>query len=232
MAENNIHAGHRERMLSKFSEFGINVFSEHEMLEMLLFLMIPRRNTNPTAHNLIKEFGSLKNALFAPIDELVKIEGVGKNTALQLRLIGALTNYLNQTQVSVKDSFASSDKVTEFCLNHFKDKNSEILTLLLLDDKYALLHVHDISSDKPNHIDAEYREIIGQIIKYDCRKVIIAHNHLIGTVDPSDDDLRQTREIGEILKIIDVGLVDHIIIYKDQAVSLRGCGFLNEIWEG
>lgn len=232
MAKNdNIHAGHRARMLGKFAELGINAFTEHEKLEVLLFLMIPRRNTNNIAHDLINEFGSLKSVLFAPIDELERIDGVGKNTAILLRLIGALTDFLNETQVSAKECFASFEKVTEYCVHHLKDKISEEITLLLLDDKYSLLHVHDMSNNKPNHIVAKSREIIGQIIKYECRKIIIAHNHLTGTAAPSDDDLMNTRKIGELLKFVDVGLVDHIIVYKDQAFSMRNSGFLNEIWE-
>lgn len=232
MAENNNpHSGHRERTWSKFGELGIKAFKEHEILEALLFLMLPRVNTNVTAHRLIDEFGSLKNVLLAPRDELQRVEGIGKTSALQLSFIGALTGYVNRMRTTAAESFSSSRIITEYCIKHFKDKSSENLTLLLLDDKYALLHVHDFSSDMPNHVSVDYREVFGQVIRYDCRKVVIAHNHTAGTADPSDDDLKITREIGKSLKIINVGLVDHIIVRGDTAVSIRNLGILSDVWD-
>lgn len=232
MAENgDIHKGHRKRMMEKFSEFGIDVFSDHEKLEMLLYLMLPRKNTNLIAHNLINGFGSLKNLLIAPGDELQKIEGIGKSSSLNLQFIGAFTNYLNRVEATPKESFAVKEKVTEFCINYFKDKIKEVLTLILLDDKYTLLQVCDINSDELNHVTFGLREIVGLIMKYNCRNVIIAHNHIKGTANPSDDDVRQTREINRYLKAIDVGLVDHIIVSKDNAISLRNQGIMNDVWE-
>lgn len=232
MAENgDIHKGHRKRMMEKFSNFGIDVFSEHEKLEILLYLMLPRKNTNTIAHDLIKKFGSLKNLLIAPGDELQKIEGIGKNTSLNLQFVGAFTNHLNRVHAAPKESFAVQEKVSEFCINYFKDKIKEVLTLILLDDKYTLLQVCDIDSDEPNHIKVGLREIVGLIMKYDSRNVIIAHNHIKGTANPSDDDIRQTREINGYLKAINVGLVDHIIVSKDNAISLRNQGIMNDVWE-
>lgn len=231
MADNNIHAGHRRRMLDKFSEKGIDVFCEHEKLEVLLYLIIPRKNTNPIAHNLINKFGSLKNLLSAPSDELQKIDGIGKNAALQLRFFGAVINYLKKTRVSVRDNFSSANRVTEYCRNHFNGKIGEAFTLLLLDEKYALLHVHDLTCDMSNHLEAACREIVGQIMMYDSRKVVIAHKLATVAPNPSERDLKHTRRISEILKVIDVGLVDHIIISNDGAISLRNYGVLNGIWE-
>lgn len=232
MAKNgNPHSGHRGRMWNRFGSFGIDVFDEHEILEILLYLMLPRVNTNTLAHRLIEEFGTLKNVLFAPYEELQRVEGIGKSSALQMNFIGAVADYLNRNKAVPKESFSSTRIVTEYCINHFKNKNSEFLTMLLLDDKYALLHVHEISCNMPNNIIFEYREVLAQIIKYDCRKVVIAHNHTIGTTDPSDDDLRLTRELNNILKIINVGLVDHIIVHNDAAVSMRNSGILSDIWE-
>lgn len=229
MNENdNNHAGDRELLLNKFSKLGIDGLTEAEMLEMLLFLMLPRRDVYPAAHNLIREFGSLKNVLFAPIPELKRIEGVGLKAALLLRFFGDVSGYLNKTTPEEKEILTSFDTITQFCVNQFKDKSSEILTLLLFNDKDSLQHVLNISSDKPNHIAADYREIIRQILMYDCRKVIIAHNHPAGTENPSDSDIICTRELCDIFEIIGVELVDHIIVNQDKAMSLRDSGNLED----
>lgn len=87
--KSDLHAGHRERMWRKFCEHGISAFNEHEMLEVLLFMMIPQVNTNEIAHEIIKESGSLKNALLAPVSELCKIKGIGEKTAIQISFVGA-----------------------------------------------------------------------------------------------------------------------------------------------
>lgn len=231
MAENNIHAGHRRRMLEKFSAYGISVFSLHEKLEVLLYLMIPRKNTNHIAHRLLNKFGTLKSLLSAPLDELQRVEGIGKSAALQLRFFGAVTNYISEKRVSVKEILSTTDKVKEYCINYFKNKSSEVFTLLLLDEKYALLHAHDLTGNMSSPDEAVYREIVGLIMEYDSRKIVIAHNCPAGTANPSERDLRHTREVGEILKVIDVGLVDHIIFSRGSAISLRSYGILSGIWE-
>lgn len=229
--KDNPHSGHRDRMWDKFSDFGIVVFNEHEILELLLFLVLPRVNTNPIAHKLLDEFGSLRDVLLAAPEELQRVEGIGEKAALHLSFIGKLRNYTNQTQSAAQLSFDSLEIVTKYCTNHFKDQTSEKLVVLLLDDKYSLLHVHDITNNKPNHVTVNYRELFAQIMKYDCRKVVIAHNHVVGTAEPSDDDLKLTRELVDALNKIGVGCVDHIIVYNGTAVSMRGSGFLNDIWE-
>lgn len=231
MANNNPHAGHRERMFNKYVEHGIGIFKEHELLEMLLFILIPRVNTNEIAHNLINEFGSLKDVLLTHYDELQRIKGIGENTSIRLRFIGDIAKYVFREKITPLVCFSSESLVCEYCVNHFKDKKYEYLTLLLMDDFYALLHVHDMTSGKPNHIAVDYRELLAQVIKYDCRKIVLSHNHLIGSADPSRDDIKTTREIGMFLKVINVGLVDHIVVRENRCVSMRGYRELNEVWD-
>lgn len=232
MAEDkDVHKGHRERMMKRFSKRGICDFHDHEKLEVLLYQIIPRINTNIIAHNLINYFGSLKSVFLAPVDELVKVKGIGEKSALQLKFIGDLANYLNDAKAAAKRKFDNISDTLSFCQNHFKNKTNEVLTLLLLDDKCALLNVCDICSSQPNHIQVDYREIAKQIMKYDAYKLIIAHNHIIGTAEPSDDDQKFTRSLCEYLNMIDVGLVDHIIVSDNDVLSMRSNGYLNNIWD-
>ncbi|MDE6733725.1 MAG: DNA repair protein RadC [Oscillospiraceae bacterium] len=229
--DRDVHKGHRKRMLKRYIENGINSFQEHEILEVLLYQIIPRINTNDIAHNLINHFGSLKNVLLAPADELAKVNGIGDKSALQLNFIGDLANYLNEAKIAARVVLDSTRKIINYCRNHFKDKTHEMLTLLLLDDKCALLHICDTSSSQPNHIQINYREIVKQIIKYDAYKLIFAHNHIIGSVHPSDDDLKFTRRFCEYMNVFGVGLVEHIIVSGDDALSMRDSGYLSDLWD-
>lgn len=208
----------------------ISDLCEQEMLERLLRLVTPRANITLIADNLIREFGSMNNALQAPIAELKNIDGFSDKFALQFGFVGALINYLNDTQAPVKDRFNDARKITEYCIKHFKNKTTEILTLLLLDEKSKLLNVHDISSNMPNRIDVEFRQIARQAMNFNARKMIIAHNHPTATTEPSNEDLKFTRELSDLLRIIKTELVDHIIVSGGEALSMRDAGYLNGIW--
>ena len=227
----NLHAGHRSRMWDRYLEHGITDFKEHELLEVLLYILIPRVNTNEIAHKLINEFGSLKNVLLTHIDKLMKIDGIGKTSAMYLKFIGDIFNYISDTKEIPTKRLTSSKLLTEFCIEHFKNKPNEVLSLILMDDMYALLNVYDITSDDPNRILVDYREIFIEVLRSDCRKVVLAHNHITGTADPSDNDIMTTREIGKLLSIFKVDLVDHIIVRNDTAVSMRSYGILNDLWD-
>lgn len=232
MAEDkDVHKGHRERMLKRFSKGGIGNFQDHEKLEVLLYQIIPRINTNVIAHNLINYFGSLKSVLLAPADELVKVKGIGDKSALQLKFIGELVGYLNDAKVAVKREFDNITDIISFCQNHFKDKTHEVLTLFLLDEKCVLLNICDLSSNMPNLVNVEFRQIARQALNYDARKLVIAHNHVTGTTEPSNKDLKFTRELSYFLKDIKIELIDHIIICNNAALSMRKSGYLSHIWE-
>lgn len=226
-----LHDGHRERMMEKFRKNGIGVFEDHEKLEVLLYQILPRINTNDIAHELINNFGSLKNVLLEPVEDLVKIKGIGEKSALQLKFIGDLMNYLNTAKVAVKIRFSSTLEIVTYCLKHLTDKTHEVLLFILLDDKSALLHAFSITNSQPNHIQISYREVSKQIMKYDASKLIIAHNHLIGSAEPSDDDQRFTRKLYDYLNMLSVGLVDHIIIGRNDVLSMRDNGYLGNIWD-
>jgi len=81
MTKGKLHAGHRERMRTRFSENGFENYNPHEVLEQVLFLVIPRANTNETAHNLLQRFGSLSGVLNASEEELTEIPGIGSKAA-------------------------------------------------------------------------------------------------------------------------------------------------------
>lgn len=226
-----LHTGHRERMMGKFSKNGIDIFEDHEKLEVLLYQILPRINTNVIAHNLINYFGSLKSVLLAPVDELAKVKGIGEKSALQLKFIGDLTNYLNEAKAAGRLEFTDLQESLLFFREHFKNKTDEVFTLLLLDDKCTMLQCCDICSSQPNHIRVDYREISKLIIRYDAYKLIIAHNHIIGTTEPSDDDRRFTNSLYDYLKMIGVGLIDHIIVCENDVLSMRNNGYLGNIWD-
>lgn len=227
----NIHSGHRGRMLDKFSENGIKVFSEHEILEVLLYFMLPRVNTNDIAHDLINSFGSLKTVLSSPVGELTRVNGIGDKTARQLRFVGALIKHINRSQAAAYNRRIAAENIVELCSGLFNDKIDESISLVLLDEKSTFLNTHKIISGKPENAVVDYRGLVERIMSYNCRRVVIVQKRDGGRSTPADDDFRFTREIDEVLSGIDVGIVDHIIISNGNAFSMRRYSMLIDIWE-
>lgn len=225
----NTHDGHRGRMWDKYLEHGIGIFEEHELLEILLFLLIPRVNTNETSHELINRFGSLKNVLDTSIGDLQKVKGIGKNSAVGLKFIGDIADYVNRKKHDAI-KFDSSSAIIDYCIEHYRNIPHECISFFLLDDKLTLMYKEDIEINKPNETDFDYKQIIRQIVKFECPAIIISHNHPEGSVYASNVDITTTRTLASLLKAIDVKIVDHIVIQDNTGYSMRKSGEAAELW--
>ena len=223
------HEGHRQRMWQKYLEHGIGIFEEHELLEMLLFILIPRVNTNEIAHDLISRFGSLKNVLETAIPDLQKVKGIGKNSAVQLKFFGDIAEYVNRKKHDAV-RFDSSSAIIDYCIDYFKDAKNECVSFFLLDDKLTLIYKDDIFFSKPNETDFDYSIIIKQAVKFECQAIILAHNHPEGSAYASNVDITTTRTLASLLKAINIKIVDHIVIQGDTGYSMRKSGEATELW--
>lgn len=223
------HDGHRQRMFKKYLEHGIGVFEEHELLEMLLFPLLPRINTNEISHNLINKFGSLKSTLGSSVNDMKSVRGIGQNTATMLKFCGDLAKYLSD-QSSKVTTFYNSNSIIDFCIEYYRNSNRECVSFFLIDDKMTLVYKSDIEVHKPNEANFDYSEILKQVINHECSSLILSHNHPIGNVYASNSDIAVTRTLATLLKALNVRIVDHIIIQNDTGYSMRSSGEAMEIW--
>lgn len=225
----NAHDGHRQRMWQKFTEHGVKIFNEHELLEILLFILIPRVNTNEISHELIRRFGSLRNVLETSVDDLQSVKGIGKNSAVQLRYLGELARYVNRNKLKTI-KLDSSSTIIDFCIEYFKGKSNECLSFFLLDDKLTLMYNEDIDINKPNETEIDCSKLIRQTVKFECQSVILAHNHPVGSAYASNVDITTTRTLSSLLKAINVKIVDHVVIHGNTGYSMRKSGEAPELW--
>lgn len=223
------HDGHRQRMWQKYVEHGIEIFEEHELLEILLFILIPRVNTNVISHDLINKFGSLKNVLSTSFVDLQKITGIGKNSAIQLKFIGDIAEYVNRRKHSAV-KFDSSSAIVDFCIDYYSNTSYECVSFFLLDNNLSLIYKDDIEISKPNETDFDYGQIIKQVVKFECPSIILAHNHPEGSAYASNTDIMTTRTLASLLKAINVKIVDHIVIHGNTGYSMRKSGEAPELW--
>lgn len=215
-----MHEGHRQRMKQKFISSGIDGYESHEVLELLLYYSIPRKDTNEIAHRLLDHFGSFSAVLDAPIDTLSEIEGVGENTAVLLKLVPSLCRlYLDDKYRNIK-KIISLDNVGDFLLNKFIGRTNETVYLLLMDNKFRELYCGIVNEGSVNSVDIYVRKIVELAMRYNASQAVLAHNHPSGIALPSNSDISTTISIKNALELVGVRLVDHIIVADDDYVSL------------
>jgi DNA repair protein RadC len=232
MNEQNPHAhshhGHRQRKKEQFLKSGIEHLPEHEPLEFLLYYAVPRGDTNPIAHALIKKFGSLEKVLNADYDELTKVEGVGANAASLICFTKMFSKlYLQKQAQSELKRLFNSDNLKEFCLSLFIDALDEEIYCLYLSDDLELIAHEKICTGSLGDIDIPIRKITRSILSHNCRRLVVTHNHPAGSCIPSRKDVDSTEELYDIYTRLEIELTDHIIVGRDGAMSMRECGYMD-----
>lgn len=230
MSDGNLHKGHRQRMMKKFVNNGLDALEDHEILEMVLYHVYPRRNTNDISHRLINTFGSLKAVFEASFKELTAVEDVGENAANQILFWGEFARYLH-AQTPEKVILNSEAAVVKYCRTIVDFYSKECVIALFLDNKYHLLSKYTVSDGTYNSVSFLIKEITEKAIKCNCSTVIFAHSHPNDQpIAPSTADVVTTRMVGDFLKKIDITLNDHIIIGLNSDYSMRSSELLTDIW--
>ncbi len=227
--QENLHKGHRQRMIQRYLDHGIDTFQDHEILEILLYSCYTRRNTNDIAHELIRRFGSLDGVMAADYEELMQVEGVGHHAASTLCFIGDFARRHSQedhTGLSLRDS----DTVMKFCRDLLRESKIEVLHVLLLDDAQTLIREFQLSRGITHAVQFDLKTIVEKAIKAQCSNVILVHNHPNGAALASAVDVASTRRAAITLKGVGIELLDHIIVCEHETFSMRQARMLPDIW--
>ena len=220
-----IHDGHRQRKKQQFLQQGLDGFADHEVLELLLYYAIPRRDTNETAHRLIAAFGSLNGVFSASVEELSRVEGVGEQTALFLTLLPAVNKYA--ALEGRKDIILNSvESVGRFFLRLLQDERREVLYQVCLDAKGKMLSYGRLSSGTASMAPVSVREVVETALRCDASRVILGHNHPSGVALPSEEDRQVTAQIRQALQTVSIELVDHIVVADGDFVSMAASGMI------
>ncbi len=225
--KDNLHAGHRKRMRKRFHETGLAGFAEHEVLEMLLYYANSQKNTNPLAHQLIREFGSLKGVLDASYEELLEVEGVGEVAATMFKLLPQVFK-LYSTTGERNLSLKRFDDRCAFFYEHLKvEKKQEVLLLACLDERLRLRHVYEVARGVPDHVNIDPQKLMKTVLMTGCTRFMLAHNHPMGLPLASYEDVRTTDTIRRLMNEVQMHLVDHIIVADGRSVSMAETGCYN-----
>lgn len=215
----NVHEGHRERMRNKYVNKGIEVFEQHEILEMLLFYAIPRKNTNDIVHRLLEACGSLSAVFDAPIDILMQ-QGLSYNAAVLLHMIPDLSRAYQSDKFDNEEKIITDENIGKKMVHLFAGKNEECVYAFFLDAKGKEKYSGIISKGDASSAPLFSKDIVSIAARCKAVTVIIAHNHPSGVAFPSRADLEATADIADALDTIGIHLADHIIVADRDYISL------------
>lgn len=221
-----LRAGHRERMRARLFQHGSDAFRDDEILEMLLFYAIPRGDVKDLAKTLIKEFGSLEAAIFAPRDKLEKISGIGDSTTALFILLQRLRAGFEIEKLSESTILANWQSVIEYCRIKIGFQEKEVFMALFLNNKHRLLHAEELAYGTVNRVAVYSREVVEHALIHKATAVILVHNHPTGDVTPSKQDIEMTKNIAQALSSIQIELFDHLIVSPTQHSSFKTLGLI------
>lgn len=218
---NGIHDGHRDRLKQKFLRHGLDSFEDHEVLELLLFYAIPRCDTNPIAHRLINEFGSLTGVIDASAEELCRVEGIGPSAAAMILLFREAFERYHTEKYEKPLVLNSLEDIVAYLEPLFFNEQKEKAVALYVNGRREVLGCVTISKGSIVGADANARDIAENAFRLNATGVILAHNHPAGDAFPSSQDTSATGTLVKSLWPMSIELADHLIFSPKSYFSMR-----------
>jgi len=216
------YLGHRDRLRERFSTSGHGALPDYELLELLLFRLIPRSDTKPVAKALLARFGTLAEVLGAPEPLLREVKGVGPAVALDLKVIAAAAQRMLRSQLTNRETLSSWTEVLDYCRAAMAFEAREQFRILFLDKKNSLIADEVQQTGTVDHTPVYPREVVKRALELSATAIILVHNHPSGDPTPSRADIEMTKEIIEAGKRLGITVHDHIIIGKKGHASMKG----------
>lgn len=221
-----MHEGHRERLKHRFLAEGLDGFEDHQILELLLFYAIPRKDTNEIAHILLNKFGSLSGVLEADPRDLAATPGVGENSAVLLSLIPSLARIYLKDRWGARPTLNSTAAAGQYILALFAGQTYEVFYVICLDAQYQVAYPALVHEGTIDQAPVYPRLIVETALRHKAHSVILAHNHPGGSPTPSPQDIAVTKRIRAALEPISIKVIDHIIAAGERYVSCMELGLL------
>ncbi|CAN7573178.1 DNA repair protein RadC [Rhizobium sp. LjRoot98] len=214
--------GHRDRLRIRYRDHGDTALADYEILELLLFRLIPRRDTKPIAKALLERFGTLAGVFGASPALLQEVKGIGEAVALDLKLISTVAHRTLKSELKGKQVLASWSSVVDYCHAAIPHETREQFRILFLDKRNALIADEVQQTGTVDHTPVYPREVVKRALELSATALILAHNHPSGDPTPSRADIEMTKMIVDTAKPLGITVHDHIIIGKDGHASLKG----------
>ncbi|NTG48654.1 JAB domain-containing protein [Agrobacterium rhizogenes] len=213
--------GHRERLRNRYRDSGDTALADYEILELLLFRLIPRRDTKPIAKALLARFGTLGGVFGASTNLLQEVNGVGEAVALDLKLVASVAQRMLKSELTGKPVLSSWKALIDYCHTAMAHETREQFRILFLDKRNALIADEIQGLGTVDHTPVYPREVVRRALELSATAVILVHNHPSGDPTPSRADIDMTKTIVETARPLGIAVHDHIIIGKNGHVSFK-----------
>lgn len=218
--------GHRERLKARFAAHGADAMPDYELLELVLFAAIPRRDVKPLAKRLIARFGDFNHVISAEPPRLREVEGAGEAVIHQLKLVEAAARRLARARALGRPALGSWSAVVDYCKTQMAHETVEQFRVLYLDKRNVLIADAALARGTVDAVAVYPREVVKRALELSASAVILAHNHPSGDPTPSRADVEMTRQIKAALATVSIALHDHLVIGKDRDASFHALGLL------
>ena len=213
--------GHRQRLRARFLKTGRSSLADYELLELLLTYAIPRIDTKPIAKALLNKFGTIVSVLQQQDQRLLEIKGVGQRTIAFLRVVQACLTRCMEAEVEQQPSISGPEDIFAFIRLHLGARSNECIFGLYLNDARQVVHQAEVAAGTIDRSPLYPREVLKPALVHDATGMILVHNHPEGQPVPSENDLEMTRQIEIIAAPLGIELLDHVIVTKLQAYSIK-----------
>ncbi|MFD1340849.1 RadC family protein [Litorisediminicola beolgyonensis] len=217
---------HRARLRERFMGGGAGAVAEYELLELVLFRAIPRRDVKPLARSLIERFGSFGAAVSAPAERLAEVGGVGPAVICELKLVVAAAERLARARVMQREVISSWDALLDYCHTALAHRETEGFRVLYLDRKNVLIADEAQADGTVDHVPVYPREVVKRALALNASALILVHNHPSGDPTPSEADIAMTEEVARASEALGIVLHDHLVIGRGRELSFRSEGLL------
>jgi len=217
---------HRKRLRARFLDGGAQAMPDYELLELVLFRAIPRRDVKPLARALLDQFGDFNGVLSAPPERLAQISGVGEAVICELKVIEAAAHRLSRARVMQRQVISSWDALLDYCHTTMAHRETEQFRVFFLDRKNVLIADEEQAKGTVDHVPVYPREVVKRALHLNASALILVHNHPSGDPTPSEADIAMTAQVSAAAEALGLTLHDHIIIGKSCELSFRAEGYL------
>lgn len=217
---------HRKRLRERFLVGGADAMPDYELLELILFRAIPRRDVKLLARQLLDVFGDFNRVLSASPDRLLAVSGVGDAVARELKIIETASHRLARSRVMKRHVISSWHAVLDYCHTTMAHRETEQFRILFLDRKNILIADEEQASGTVDHVPVYPREVVKRALELNASALILVHNHPFGDPTPSEADITVTEQINTVAQALGLTLHDHLIIGKFRELSFHAAGYL------
>ena len=226
-----IHAGRRKKLRERFLANGLDNFNECEVLEFALGYCIPRQDTNPAAHSLIDNFGTLQAVMDANPTDLAKAYGIGEQASTFLHFLKEFSSYIAKHRAT-KVKIITPEDAIKYLEPLMRTYAVEQFVVVCLDTAGNVLKIHNITNKELDMVHVNVREIIAVVTSVKTAQVVLAHNHLNENPEPSMSDMKLTRRLWLTFDNLGIKFLDHIIFADDKNYSFHCSGLIEVLKSG